>query len=271
MPQPSKTRQRVVCRGLERERAQQRARALQWLAGLVLSGAMAAPSHALESAAPAADQPMSGSATEAVSTLEALARTRAVAELPPLGAHQRLALGALDARFAPPRCLAPIEPVAGPGGHPRDRVTIELRCATPRWHLYVPVRVLGTSTVLLAAHAIVAGTVLAEGDFRVEERDVQELPPGYMDEPKTALGLAAGRPIASGAIITNQMLLGSRVVQRGQSVTLVADAGGLSVRMAGRALTDGLVNQRVRVQNLSSGKVVEGIARSDQVVEIISQ
>ena len=55
------------------------------------------------------------------------------------------------------------------------------------------------------------------------------------------------------------------------AVTLLADAGGVSVRMAGRALSDGLMNQRVKVQNLSSGKIVEGIARSEQVVEIILQ
>jgi flagella basal body P-ring formation protein FlgA len=36
-------------------------------------------------------------------------------------------------------------------------------------------------------------------------------------------------------------------------------------------LSDGLMNQRVKVENLSSGKIVEGIARSEQVVEIISQ
>jgi len=72
-------------------------------------------------------------------------------------------------------------------------------------------------------------------------------------------------------VLTNQQLLGTRAVQRGQTVTLVADAGGMSVRMAGRALSDGLINQRVRVENLSSGKIVEGIARSEQVVEIIFQ
>ena len=83
-----------------------------------------------------------------------------------------------------------------------------------------------------------------------------------MDDPAVAVGLTASRPISSGAVITNQLLLAAKAVQRGQSVTLVADAGGLSVRMAGRALSDGLVNQRVRVQNLSSGKIVEGIARS---------
>jgi flagella basal body P-ring formation protein FlgA len=39
--------------------------------------------------------------------------------------------------------------------------------------------------------------------------------------------------------------------------------------MPGRALSDGLINQRIKVENLSSGKIVEGIARSQQVVEII--
>jgi flagella basal body P-ring formation protein FlgA len=100
---------------------------------------------------------------------------------------------------------------------------------------------------------------------------LSELPPGFLDDPSIAVGLTASRPIPGGAYLTNQQLVTAKAVQRGQSVTLIADAGGISVRMAGRALTDGLMNQRVRVQNLSSGKVVEGIARSEQVVEIILQ
>jgi flagella basal body P-ring formation protein FlgA len=85
------------------------------------------------------------------------------------------------------------------------------------------------------------------------------------------VGRTAARPISGGTILSNQQLVASKAVLRGQTVTLVADAGGMSVRMAGRALSDGMVNQRVRVQNLSSGKIVEGIARSEQVVEIIFQ
>jgi len=113
--------------------------------------------------------------------------------------------------------------------------------------------------------------VLTDKDLRSEQRDVSELPPGYLDDPTVAVGLTASRPISSGAVITNQYLLAAKAVQRGQTVTLVADAGGMSVRMAGRALSDGLVNQRVKVENLSSGKIVEGIARSEQIVEIIFQ
>jgi flagella basal body P-ring formation protein FlgA len=135
----------------------------------------------------------------------------------------------------------------------------------------VQVRVIGTSTVAVAAHAIVMGSVLKAADLRVEQHDITELPLGFLDDPSIAVGLTASRPIPGGAFITNQLLVAAKAVQRGQSVTLVADAGGMSVRMAGKALSDGLVNQRVKVANLSSGKVVEGIARSEQVVEIILQ
>lgn len=153
-----------------------------------------------------------------------------------------------------------------------DRVLVELRCqGATAWHIYVPVRIVGTAAVAVAAHAIVNGSVLTANDMIIEQRDVITLPPGYLDDPAIALGLTASRAISSGAVLTNQLLMGIKAVHRGQTVTLVADAGGMSIRMAGRAMSDGLVNQRVRVENLSSGKIVEGIARSEQVVEIIVQ
>jgi len=207
-----------------------------------------------------------------VPQLEALAKSEAALQLPALTDKQRLIAGPIDPRLQLERCDQPLKPLVGPGGHMRDRILVELRCPSPpRWHIYVPVRVVGTSLVTIAAHAIVVGSVLSNKDLRVEQRDISDLPPGYMDDPTVAVGLTASRPISSGAVITNQLLLAAKAVQRGQTVTLVADAGGLSVRMEGRALSDGLMNQRVRVQNLSSGKIVEGIARSEQVVEIIFQ
>jgi flagella basal body P-ring formation protein FlgA len=234
----------------------------RWLLGLCLSAALPAFG---------ADAIDSGNLQD-LRQLEALAREEAGHQLPPLTQHQRFIAGPIEDHVRLEHCSQPVKPAVSPGGHMRDRILIELRCTGfPAWHIYVPVRVVGTTQVTIAARAIVAGTVLSDKDVRVEQRDVPELPPGYLDDPSVAMGLTASRPISSGAVITNQFLVGAKAVQRGQSVTLVADAGAMSIRMAGRALTDGLVNQRVKVENLSSGKVVEGIARSDQVVEIILQ
>lgn len=205
-----------------------------------------------------------------IAQLEASAEAEARQLFPALTDKQRLQVGPIQPRLQLTRCDNAVKSGRASGIQVPGRALIELRCEgrTP-WHLYVPVKVVGTTTVVLAAHALVSGTVLAVKDLTVEQRDMVGLPPGYLDDPETAIGLTAGRAIAGGAVLTNQQLLGAQAVQRGQSVTLVANAGGISVRMAGKALSDGLVNQRVRVENLSSGKVVEGIARSAQVVEII--
>lgn len=207
-----------------------------------------------------------------IAQLEALARSEATVQFPPLTDRQRFLVGPIQSNLQLDRCASPVKPVVGPGKHMRDRILIELRCTgTPSWHIYVPVRIVGTSTVAVAARAIVAGSVLTDKDVRTEQHDISELPPGYIDDPMVAVGLTAGRPISSGAVITNQYLVAAKAVVRGQAVTLVADVGSMSVRMAGRAISDGLMNQRVKVENLSSGKIVEGIARSEQVVEIISE
>jgi flagellar basal body P-ring formation protein FlgA len=207
-----------------------------------------------------------------IAQLEALAKSEAALQFPRLTDRQRFLVGPIEPHLQLEQCSRPVRPVVASPQHMKDRVVIELRCQDPKpWHLYVPVRIVGTSPVAVAAHAIVAGTEIKATDLKTEEHDVSELPLGFLDDPAIAVGLTASRPIAGGAYLTNQQLVAPKAVQRGQSVTLLADAGGISVRMAGRALTDGLLNQRVRVQNLSSGKIVEGIARSEQVVEIILQ
>jgi flagella basal body P-ring formation protein FlgA len=233
---------------------------------LSLSFAAAPLLYGAPAAAPDAD-------FQDVGELEALARSEAERQFPPLSDRQRFLIGPIDQHLQLERCHQPVKAGLASVHHMQDRATIDLRCqsAAPPWHIYVQVRIIGTSSVAVAAHAIVVGSVLTATDLRVEQHDISELPPGYLDDPAIAVGLTASRPISGGAFLTNQQLIAARAVQRGQSVTLIADAGGMSVRMAGKALGDGLVNQRVRVQNLSSGKIVEGIARSEQVVEIISQ
>jgi flagella basal body P-ring formation protein FlgA len=214
----------------------------------------------------------SAQAFESQGQLESWAKGAAAQEFPPLTSRQRFLVGPIEAHAQLATCRSAVRALPTTTHHMADRVTIELRCQdAPGWHLYVPVRIVGISTAAVAAHAIVMGTVLKEGDLKIEERDVSELPLGFLDDPAIAVGLTAARPIAQGTYITNQQLVASKAVQRGQLVTLVADAGGMSIRMSGRALTDGLLNQRVKVTNLSSGKVVEGVARSEQTVEIILQ
>lgn len=240
------------------------------VAPLVFAQTTALPTPAVAPTSPPVPLPDTG--MQDIPALESLARVEAARQFPPLTDRERFLIGPIEPNLQLERCRQPVKAALASAHHMRDRATIELRCQNAKpWHLYVQVRVIGTSPVAVAVHAIVAGSVLKAEDMRVEQHDITELPLGFLDDPAIAVGLTASRPISGGAFLTNQQLVAAKAVQRGQSVTLVADVGGMSVRMAGKVLGDAMVNQRVRVQNLSSGRIVEGIARSEQVVEIIFQ
>ena len=68
--------------------------------------------------------------------------------------------------------------------------------------------------------------------------------------------------------MTLESLTATNVIHRGQQVTLIAGSEGFQVRMNAIALSDGRISERIRVQNLSSQRVVEGVVRSDSVVEV---
>jgi flagella basal body P-ring formation protein FlgA len=69
-------------------------------------------------------------------------------------------------------------------------------------------------------------------------------------------------------VLTPAMLAAVPLVSRGQQVTLEAQTDGVHIRMGGEALAEAALGQRVRVKNLSSERVVEGVVRSDEVVEV---
>jgi flagella basal body P-ring formation protein FlgA len=64
-----------------------------------------------------------------------------------------------------------------------------------------------------------------------------------------------------------EALAPANVIHRGQQVVLLAHSGAVEVRMNGVALADGRISERIRVQNQSSQRVVEGIVRSANEVE----
>ena len=64
------------------------------------------------------------------------------------------------------------------------------------------------------------------------------------------------------------MLVPDVLVRRGQQVTLIATNGPVQIRARGQALTEGAASERVRVQNVSSLKIVEGVVESEGVVRV---
>ncbi len=176
----------------------------------------------------------------------------------------------LDPRHRLARCERPIEAFLRPGTRISSRTVVGVRCTGDKpWKLFVPVTVVVTENVLVAKRTLPRGHVLTAGDFVAEPRDVSRVVSGYVSNPASLAGQKLKVQLLAGRMLTPAMLEADAAVRRGQTVTIVAKGGGISVRMTGKALMDGALNQRIRVENLNSGRVVEGIVRSREHVEVL--
>jgi flagella basal body P-ring formation protein FlgA len=97
---------------------------------------------------------------------------------------------------------------------------------------------------------------------------VSGLAAGYVTDLAQLPRSTLRHPLPAGALLMSQDLLPDFMVRQGEQVSLVAAAGGIQVRAAGLALQDGRYGALIRVQNVSSSKVVQGVVESDRVVDV---
>ncbi|MDM3871026.1 flagellar basal body P-ring formation chaperone FlgA [Porticoccus sp. W117] len=170
-----------------------------------------------------------------------------------------VAPGRLDKRLKLERCGQPLQVFLPPGGKLIGKSTVGVRCTAPTpWTLYVPVTVTAYAAVATANHPLQRGALLTYEDFSMVQQPLHQVPAGYLENNEELIGKELTRTVAAGKTLTRNMLKSPTLIKRGQQVTLIAQQRNFEVRMNGKALANGAAGDRIRVQNLSSKKVVEG-------------
>ena len=182
----------------------------------------------------------------------------------------RVQASPLDARHRLAYCDEPLQAFLRSGTDIAARTIVGVRCTGRKpWKVYVPVNVVVTAKVLVARQTLLKGQVLTAADLMLEERDVSRARGGFLSDPGQVIGQRLKTQLIAGKTLKPSMLAADIAIKRGQSVTLTVNTGGFNITMLGTALMDGAVNQRIRVQNNNSGRIVEGIVRSREQVEIL--
>jgi flagella basal body P-ring formation protein FlgA len=112
------------------------------------------------------------------------------------------------------------------------------------------------------------GETIAAADVVAQPRELPGLASPFLSKPEELAGRLTRRPLPQGTAVTAEALSVALLIHRGQAVTLTASTAGFEVRAPGRALADAAASQRLRVQNLNSLKVIEGVAESEGVVRV---
>jgi flagella basal body P-ring formation protein FlgA len=188
----------------------------------------------------------------------------------PGAATLQLASDPLDERLRLATCASPLVAVLAGDGQLRERATVQVRCESGvRWSLYVAVNVASQTPVLVAQRALAMGATPAATDFSLVSRRLPGLSSRYVSDPAQLAGQRLRRPVALGEALPAEALAIAPVIKRGQQLTLIAHAGAMDVRATVIALSDGRPDERIRVQNPASQKVVEAVVRSSTLAEAL--
>ncbi len=213
--------------------------------------------------------PCAYASTQPLSTIQAAAEAFVRSHLPEGSAKHFVTASDLDLRLRLHACEAPLEAFAPHTGSFTARTTIGVRCPAPApWTLYVPVSIETEVSVLVLRRALARRARVTLADVEPQIRRLPGTAAHFISDTASLQGHRLKRALPAGSALTADALAPDILVRRGQQVTLIAEAGGVEIRARGQALTEGGAHDRVRVQNVSSLKVVEGVVESDSVVRV---
>lgn len=199
------------------------------------------------------------------------AERHALTEAENLPARPVVTVGDLDSRLKLAACDQPLDTYDSPNGLNGGRGVVGVRCTGSKpWKIYVPVKIALMESVVVSRRPVVRGQALQADDVMLSEVDVSAVHKAYFTRIEDVVGLRSKRAIASGKTLHAGLLQRARWVKRGNQVEIVAMTDGLQVRMMGKALADGGRGDRIKVKNLSSGRVITGTVAGTGVVHVFN-
>lgn len=182
--------------------------------------------------------------------------------------NTKITIDSIDTRLTLSACDSMLKVFLPPGSKMQGKTTVGVRCHSPRpWTLYVPATITTLRQILVAKTSLRRGHIVSADDIAIETRDAGQLNARYISSEQQVIGKVLKRNLANRAVFTASILTEPNLIQKGQQVDLQAGSNGIKVNVAATALSSGAVGEKIRVQNLSSKKIVEGIVLSSGTVE----
>ena len=207
--------------------------------------------------------------TQSLEAVQSAAEAFVRGQLPEATTKHYISAASLDPRLRLASCEAPLETFSQSAASAGARMTVGVRCAAANpWTLYVPVTIEVEAPVLVLKRALSRRARVAPTDVEPQTRRLPGSAAHFVSDIGSLQGHRLKRSLPAGAALTVDALVPDILVRRGQHVTLIAASGPVEIRAQGLALADAAESERVRVQNATSLKVVEGVVDRNGVVRV---
>ena len=175
----------------------------------------------------------------------------------------------LDRRLKLAECSRPLTAFSSPNTKNVGRTTVGVRCDGEKpWKLYVAVNIQVMKNVVTLQQPVARNSLLQAADLTLVEKDVAGLHSGYFTSIDALVGKFTKSALQSGTVIVPSQIKNPMAIKKGTMVTILADVGGIEVRMKGKALKSGALGDWISVRNLSSNRKVEGRVTESGVIQV---
>lgn len=172
-----------------------------------------------------------------------------------------------DQRLRLSECSSPLQ-VFWPLGNKRlGNTTVGIRCKGEKpWKIFVGAHIHIHKYVWVSKIGLNRNQVLDLASVSKEKHDITQLTNGYILTDSPIEGMQIKRNIPANQVLTNTMLDSQKLVKRGERITIISRYGGIEVRAAGVALSDGSKGERIKVKNTSSNREIEAYVSGQHLV-----
>jgi len=198
--------------------------------------------------------------------------TEFLESLPPIDPDQtrvEIKAGKLDSRLKLRACQVPLE--SGQLGNQKQmgRVMVEVRCNDEKpWKVRIPFMVSVYVPVAVASKPLSRKQHISRSDIIFKDRDISKINRGYYSNIDDIIGRVTRNQIRAGVVINPGQIRPPYLVLRGQTVRILVKTPSYQVAMDGKALSDGAKGEVIRVKNIRSQKVVEGLVTDRGIVQV---
>ncbi|TCZ53664.1 flagellar basal body P-ring formation chaperone FlgA [Roseicella aquatilis] len=143
-----------------------------------------------------------------------------------------------------------------PAGHRFTATMLVVAEGMPPFRQRIAGRLAAMRSVVVAARALKADTVIGPADVTLLRLPTEGLPPGLVEAPEALVGARVKRAVAADRPLSASDVAVVTTLRQGMPVMLQHEVPGLTIAAQGRALEDGTLGAVVPVLNLATGTVV---------------
>ncbi len=177
--------------------------------------------------------------------------------------------GYIDARLRLPRCSEKLQGYFPDQGATVGSTLVGVQCnGSAPWKVVIPVQIHAYATVVAAREPLSKDTLIQSSDLYLVDKELSSSYGGVYTKLADVSGMVLKQPVNKDTVLAPHMLKPKRLVQRGETVTILAHYEDLVIHVQGVALMDGQRGQIIRVQNSRSGREIQAEVVDPALVQV---